>query len=91
MKQIKKDLDTVLKELKTLTRKTEGMVKKIDRLGKAKAVKKPRAKAKVKKRAVPKKIKTTAKSKVTIGRITSRPLLSQSFLKISVSEISSFG
>jgi hypothetical protein len=60
MKQIKKDLDTVLKELKTLTRKTEGMVKKIDRLGKAKAAKKPKTKDRVKKRTVPKKTKTTA-------------------------------
>ncbi len=63
MKQLKKDLDTLLKELKTLTRKTEGMVKKIDRLdrlGKAKAAKKPKTKDRVKKRAVPKKTKTTA-------------------------------
>ena len=63
MKQLKKDLDTVLKELKTLTRTAEGMVKKLDRLGKAKAAKKPKAKKtkdRVKKRAVPKKTKTTA-------------------------------
>ena len=60
MKQLKKDLDTVLKELKTLTRKTEGLVKKLDRFGKAKAAKRPKAKARVKKRAVPKKTKKTA-------------------------------
>jgi len=60
MKQLKKDLDTLLKEFKTLTRKTEGMVKKLDMLGKAKAAKKPKAKAKVQKKAVPKKTKTTA-------------------------------
>ncbi len=60
MKQLKKGLDTLLKELKTLIRKTEGMVKKLDRPGKAKTAKKPKAKAGVKKRAVPKKAKTTA-------------------------------
>jgi len=60
MKQLKKDLDTVLKELKTLTRKTEGMVKTLDRSGKAKAAKKSKSKVRVKKMAVPKKTKTTA-------------------------------
>jgi len=60
MKQLQKGLNAVLKELKALTRKTEGMVKKLDRLGKAKAAKKPKAKVRVKKRAASKKTKTTA-------------------------------
>ena len=53
MKQLQKDLNAVLKKLKALTRKTEGMVKKIE---KAKAPKKAKAKARVKIKAAKKKV-----------------------------------
>ena len=56
MKQFEKDLNAVLKELKALTRKTEGMVKKVDKLEKAKVPKKAKAKAKVKVKSAKKKI-----------------------------------
>jgi len=60
MKQLQKDLNDVLKELKALTRKTEGMVKK---LGKAKAPKKAKAKAKP-------KVKTKAAKKRVAKKAT---------------------
>jgi hypothetical protein len=45
MKQLKKDLQAVLKSLKQATEKTENMMKKVEEPGKPKASKKPRAKA----------------------------------------------
>ena len=53
MKELKKDLQAVSKALKQVTRMTEQMVKRLDKLEKAQAPKKPRAKAV--KKAVPKK------------------------------------
>ncbi len=48
MKQLKKDLQAVLKSLKQLTLKTEKIAKKLDKLEKAKPVKKSKAKVKAK-------------------------------------------
>jgi len=45
MKGLKKDLQSVLKELKTLTKKTEKMAKRLDRLAQVKPGKTPKAKA----------------------------------------------
>lgn len=55
MKKLKDDLQSVVKSLKSLTHKTEKMVKRLSKLEKA-ATKRPKAKAKVK---APRK--TTAK------------------------------
>jgi len=55
MKQLKKDLQTVLKSLKLATEKTENLMKKVEKLDKPVASRKPRAKALPKARA-PKKV-----------------------------------
>jgi hypothetical protein len=60
MKTLKKDFQAVIKELKALTRKTEGLVKAVDKLEKAKAT----AKRKTKVKATAKR-KTKAKAKTT--------------------------
>ena len=71
MGQLKKDMAFVIKNLKALTKKTEVMARKLDRLEKAaeKKAKKPKAKAKAKakpvKRAVPKKAVGKKAKKVT--------------------------
>ena len=45
MKQLKKDLQAVLKSLKQATKKTENLMKKVEKLDKPVASKKPRSKA----------------------------------------------
>ncbi len=45
MKELKRDLQSVLKSLRALTRKTEKMIKQPEKLEKAQAAKKPKAKA----------------------------------------------
>jgi len=57
MKQLKKDLNAVMKELKALTRKTEGIEKKLEKLEKSKVPKKPKAKVKAAKKRVAKQAK----------------------------------
>ena len=65
MKQIKKDLQAVLKSLKQLTRKTEQMTKRLNKLEKSQTPKKPKARAKaVKKKVTKKATKVTAVSTV---------------------------
>jgi len=58
MKGLTKDLQAVSKSLKQLTRKTEGMAKRLDKLEKAKTTKKPKARAKVAKKKVVAKKRT---------------------------------
>jgi hypothetical protein len=70
MGQLKKDIQFVISNLKALTKKTEVMARKLERLEKAAEKKaKPKAKAKVKvktvKRAVPKKAVGKKAKKVT--------------------------
>ena len=72
MGQLKKDMAFLIKNLKALTKKTEVMARKLDRLEKAaekKTKAKPKAKAKTKakpvKRAVPKKAVGRKAKKVT--------------------------
>ena len=74
MKQLEKDLNAVLKELKELTRKTEGMVKIVGKLEKAKVPKKAKAKAraKVKTKAVKKRVAKKATAIDTILGIISK-------------------
>ncbi len=45
MKQLKKDLKAVAKDLKRLTQKTDKMIKRFEKLDKAQVAKKPKAKA----------------------------------------------
>jgi len=45
MKNLKKDLGAVNKELKALAKKTESLIKIVDTLGKPRSTKKPKAKA----------------------------------------------
>ena len=61
MKELKKDLGAVVKELKALTKKAEGIEKKLNNLAKAKVPKKAKAKAKPAKKRITKKLaKATA-------------------------------
>jgi hypothetical protein len=64
MKNLKKDLQTVTKGLKALTRKTEAMAKKVAKLEQAQAAakRKPKAKVKTAKKA-PSRKKVAAKKK----------------------------
>ena len=45
MKEMKKDMKAVAKDLKRLTEKTDKMIKRLEKLEKAQAAKKPKAKA----------------------------------------------
>ncbi len=57
MGQLKKDIQFVIRNLKTLTKKAEVMARKLERLEKAAEKKaKPKARVKTVKRAVPKKV-----------------------------------
>ena len=66
MKALKRDLQSVVKSLKALTQRTEKIAKKLNKLEKAMAAKKPRAKARVK--AKPAKQRVTRK--VTVKKRT---------------------
>ena len=63
MKQLKKDLKAVAKDLKKLTQKADKMIKQLEKLEKAQAAKKPNAKA-VKKVVVKKPAKLSASGTV---------------------------
>ena len=67
MKNLKKDLQAVIRELKALTRKTEAMAKKVAKLEKAQAAAKakPKAKAKTAKKKPVAKKKAAAKLTAT--------------------------
>ena len=69
MKALKRDLQSVVKSLKALTQKTEKIAKKLNKLEKAMAAKKPRAKARVKakpaKERVTRKVTVKKRTKVT--------------------------
>ena len=60
MKQLKKDLQAVSKSLKQLTLRTEKISKELNKLQKAKPVKKPKAKAKSKATKKPVKVSAAA-------------------------------
>ncbi len=45
MKELKRDLQSMVKSLKELTEKTDKMIKRLEKPGKAQAAKKPKAKA----------------------------------------------
>ena len=60
MKQLKQDLQAVSKSLKQLTLKTEKIAKKLDKLDKAKPIKKSKVKAKPKVTKKPVKVSAAA-------------------------------
>jgi len=61
MKQLKKDLQSITKSLKAMTRQTEEMVKRLDKLEKTQTVKRPKVKTKsAQKTAVKKQVKKRA-------------------------------
>ncbi len=60
MKQLKRDLQAVSKSLKQLTLRTEKIAKNLDKLEKAKPVKKPKTKARPKVTKKPVKVSTAA-------------------------------
>ena len=55
MKELKRDLKSMVKSLKVLEEKTKRMAKKVDKLEKAQAPKKPKGKPKAAKKAIAKK------------------------------------
>ena len=63
MKQLKKNLKAVAQDLNKLTQKTEKMIKRLGKLEKAQAAKKPKAKA-VKKAPAKKPVKLSASGTV---------------------------
>ncbi len=69
MEALKRDLQSVVKSLKALTQRTEKIAKKLNKLEKAMAAKKPRAKARVKakpaKERVTRKVTVKKRTKVT--------------------------
>ncbi len=67
MKQLKKDLKTVAKDLKRLTQKADKMIKQLEKLEKPQAAKKPKAKAV--KKAVAKKAARASASETILAII----------------------
>ena len=63
MKELKRDLQSLVKDLKRLTQKTDKMIKRLEKLEKAQAAKKPKAKA-VKKAVAKKPAKLSASGTV---------------------------
>lgn len=74
MKQLKKDLQSVVKGLRSLSRKTEKIAKKLERLENARPAKKVRAKraTKAAKKAVPKKTERVTASDTLLATIRRR-------------------
>jgi len=70
MKQLKKDVRAVVKDLKRLTQMTDKIVKQLEELDKAQALKKPKAKAR--KKVVGKKARKTNPSDTVLAIIKRR-------------------
>jgi hypothetical protein len=69
MKQLKKDLKAVSRELKKLSQITEKMSKRLARLEKAQAPKKPKPRAKTAKKVVAKKVNKGSRSETVLDII----------------------
>ncbi len=80
MAKLKKNLQAVTRQLKVLARKTESLAKKVDKLEKAQAAKKPKVKPKAKNTA--KKKKTPAKKKAPVKKKAGKPTASDQVLNI---------
>jgi len=72
MKLLKKDLLAVVKTLKQLTRQTEQMMKRLDKLEKGRSVKKSQVKAKPAKKAAGKKAGKTSAIDTILNLIVKR-------------------
>ena len=94
MSALKNDLAVVAKALKQLSKKTESLAKKVDKLEKSKAAKKPKAKrakkAKTKKRVVAKKRVAPKKRKAPKKKVAAKkaPKKSASELILSIMKTS---
>jgi hypothetical protein len=85
MVELKKDLQAVTRELKSLTKKTERLMKAADKLEKAQAAKKPKAKTKAKAkpaRKVVAKKKPKAKKKAPAKKKAAKPTATDQVLQI---------
>ncbi|MCK4728781.1 MAG: hypothetical protein KAT27_07655 [Desulfobacterales bacterium] len=84
MGKLKKDLQAVTKQLKTLARKTEALAKKVDKLEKTQAAKKPKAKTKAKKAVVKKKSPTKKKAaeKTAAKKKVAKPTATDQVLRV---------
>ena len=80
MKELKRDLQSVLKSLSALTQKTEKMVNRLKKLDKAQAAKKPKAKA-VKRAIAKKPTKLSASGTVLASIKRSRKAIDTATLK----------
>ncbi len=69
MRELKRDLQSMVKSLKALTQKTEKMAKELDRLEKAQAPKRPKAKPKPVKKAIAKKPTRVSSSDTVLALI----------------------
>ena len=67
MKQLKKDMKAVAKDLKRLTQRTDKMIRQLEKLDKAQAAKKPKAKAA--KKAIAKKPTRVSASETVLAII----------------------
>jgi len=72
MKELKRDLQSVLKSLKVLEEKTKEMAKKLDKVEEAQAPKKPKAKPRATRKAVAKKATRMPASETVLAIIKSR-------------------
>ena len=70
MKQLKKDVQAVVRDLKRLTQMTDKIVKQLEKIDKAQALKKPKTKAR--KKIVGKKAKKTNPSDTVLAIIKRR-------------------
>jgi len=70
MKALERNLQSVVKSLKALTQKTEKIAKILDRLEKAKPVKKPRAKVRVKAKPAKKRVTRKVAVKRTLATVS---------------------
>jgi len=76
MAKLKKNLQAVTRQLKVLVRKTESLAKKVDKLEKSQAAKKPKAKKTATKKKAP------AKKKAPVKKKAGKPTASDQVLNI---------
>ncbi len=84
MAKLKQDLQAVTRELKALIKKTERLMKAVDKLEKAKAAKKPKAKTRAKAKPVRRVVakKATAKKKAPARKKGVKETATDQVLKI---------
>jgi len=70
MRELKRDLKSMVKSLKVLEEKTKRMAKKVDKLEKAQAPKEPKGRPKAAKKAIAKKPTSVSSSGTVLALIT---------------------